>query len=91
MPAIGRSCFPGITGTSNNNGCNDDDADDSSPQSGAGARCWNLPGGCANVPAGLTCTTVSRARARTSGGALSSPYTMITFPDVSYTSTTTSR
>ena len=40
------------------------------------------------MPAGLTCTQSTRARNRTSGGALSSPYTVITFPDVSYSNTT---
>jgi Tfp pilus tip-associated adhesin PilY1 len=75
-------CFPGSTS------CTDDNADGSSPQSGVALRCWNMPGGCASVPAGLTCSTTTRARSRTSGGALSSPYTVITFPDVSYTSTT---
>jgi type IV pilus assembly protein PilY1 len=75
-------CFPGTTG------CTDDDADGSSPQSGVTLRCWSMPGGCTYVPAGLTCTTANRNRNRTSGGAVSTPYTIITFPDVSYTLTT---
>jgi len=75
-------CFPGTTG------CTNDDQDDSDPQSGATMRCWNMPGGCAYVPTGLTCSTASRSRKKTSTTSVSQPYTIITMPDVSFTSTT---
>lgn len=76
-------CSPGATG------CTNDDADGSSPQSGSVLRCWGMPGGCANVPTALGCTTANRARQRMSPtGSTSTPYTTITFPDVSLTSTT---
>ena len=68
-----------------------DDADYSNPTgnaTGATIRCWNVPGGCASVPAGLTCTTASRARKKTSTTTTTQPYTVITFPNVSFTPNT---
>ena len=66
-----------------------DDADGNDPLGGqATIRCWNVPGGCAYVPAGLTCTTSSRARKKTSSTSVSQPYTVITFPNVSASGTT---
>src|SRR5260370_16570423 len=47
-----------------------------------------MPGGCTNVPAGLTCTTAARARSKATSGSTSQPYTIITLPDVSFTGTT---
>ncbi len=79
-------CFPNATAGT---GCLDDNQDDSDPQGGAATmRCWNMPSGCANVPAGLACTTASRSRKKTSTTTVSQPYTIITLPDVSFTSTT---
>jgi len=67
----------------------DDDQDDNNPQGGSVTmRCWNVPGGCANVPAGISCTTAARNRKKTSTTTVSQPYSIITFPDVSFTSTT---
>src|SRR5258706_10354959 len=79
-------CYPNNTAGT---GCLDDDQDDSDPQGGSATmRCWNMPGGCTNVPAGLTCTTAARARSKAPSGSTSQPYTIITLPDVSFTSTT---
>ncbi|HTO69663.1 MAG TPA: PilC/PilY family type IV pilus protein [Myxococcota bacterium] len=67
----------------------DDDQDQNDPLGGtATIRCWNVPGGCANVPAGLTCSTASRARKKTSTTSTTQPYTIITFPNVSFTPNT---
>ena len=66
-----------------------DDADQNDPLGGSATiRCWNVPGGCAYVPAGLTCTTSTRARKKTSSTSVSQPYTVITFPNVSASGTT---
>ncbi len=70
-------------------GCQDDNQDSSSPQGGSVTiRCWQMPGGCTNVPAGITCTTAPRTRRLTSTTNTSQQYTVITMPDVSYTATT---
>jgi len=67
----------------------DDDQDFSNPVgTQATIRCWNVPGGCANVPTGLTCTTTTRARKKTSTTSTNTPYTVITFPNVSFTPNT---
>jgi Tfp pilus tip-associated adhesin PilY1 len=67
----------------------DDDQDDSNPQGGSVTmRCWSVPNGCLNVPAGISCTTAARNRKKTSSTTVSQQYTIITWPDVSYTSTT---
>ena len=67
-----------------------DDGDTSDPLGGAATmRCWNVPGGCTYVPAGLTCTTSTRARKKTSSTTVNQNYTIISFPNVSYTPNTT--
>ncbi|MEX2208743.1 MAG: hypothetical protein WEF50_21210, partial [Myxococcota bacterium] len=83
-------CFPGTSG------CEDDDGNTNSVQANARIRCWDMPGASSGVcspfvPASLqaTCSTTDRSRNRTSGGALSRPYTTITLPDYSYGSQTT--
>ncbi|HTO07447.1 MAG TPA: PilC/PilY family type IV pilus protein [Myxococcota bacterium] len=87
-------CVPQTNPTAagcNNNGTNipNDDQDDSNPQGGSATiKCWNMPLGCTNVPAGWTCSTTTRARKKTSTTTVSQPYTVITAPDVSFTSTT---
>ncbi|MBM4335552.1 MAG: hypothetical protein FJ108_06510 [Deltaproteobacteria bacterium] len=67
--------------------CADDDNFGSQINSGAVIKCWNVPGGCTNVPSGLTCSTTNRARRREGGTTVSQPFTTVTLPDVSYTST----
>jgi len=99
--ATGRNsslCFPGTTG------CENDNANGSSPQSSntassrARMHCWSMPGAVAGscpalVPTAIytgagaanggSCTTINRNRNRTSGGALSRPYTTIILPNFS--------
>jgi type IV pilus assembly protein PilY1 len=83
----GSTCtYPGIGATLPN-----DDQDDSNPQgsaTGVTAKCWNMPLGCTNVPAGIICSTTTRARKKTSTTSVSQPYTTLTWPDVSFTGTT---
>ncbi|HTO55446.1 MAG TPA: PilC/PilY family type IV pilus protein [Myxococcota bacterium] len=75
-------CYP----STNHSGCLDDDQDDSEPQGGqATLRCWNMPGGCANAPAGWACSTTTRARSKASSGSTTQNYTVLTAPNVSAT------
>ena len=76
-------CAPGSTS------CADDDDFGNQLESGHVIKCWNVPGGCANVPSDFTCSTATRVRRREgSVTTTSQPYTTITTPDLSFTSTT---
>jgi len=79
-------CFPGTTGGSGSTACTDDESGNIAPNSVI--RCWNMPGQCANVPAGLSCSSTTRARARTSGGSVTQNYTTITLNNWSFTPST---
>ncbi len=74
-------CAPGSTSCATDN-----DFGNQIP-SGYVMRCWNVPDGCGRVPSEFSCTTVTRNRLREGGSSVSQPYTTITVPDVSYTST----
>jgi Tfp pilus tip-associated adhesin PilY1 len=74
--------------TAGSTSCANDDDFNGQVSSGAVMKCWNVPGGCSNVPSDLSCTTSNRARRREGGSTVSQPYTVITLPDHSFTSTT---